>query len=137
MTKEPTLASEGLAPLIEEMNARRTAYRRRRDENDYVKVHPADEQKYAEDGWTSHKTTQTHLWLKRKKSFDRLLEDQVWCLFYKMGYPVLNGPRFRIQYKRNDGSLGTKQIDGLESLERNIVGMGCVMQAIRRTKSGR
>jgi DGQHR domain-containing protein len=28
-----------------------------------------------------------------------------------MGYPVLNGPRFRIHYKRNDSTIGAKQID--------------------------
>jgi Holliday junction resolvase len=111
-TKPRTIvASETLAPIIDEANARRTAYRRRKDENDYVKIHPADEQKYASEKWQPHKATQTHLWLKRRKSFDRLLEDQVWCLFYKMGYPVLNGPRFRIQYKRSDGTTGAKQID--------------------------
>lgn len=131
MAKESTVASEGLAPIIDEVNARRTAYRRRKDENDYVKIHPADEQKYSDDGWKSHKTTQTHLWLKRKKSVDRLLEDQVWCLFYKMGYPVLNGPRFRIQYKRNDGSLGTKQIDVFAKDDETAVVIECKAREVR------
>jgi hypothetical protein len=34
-----TVVSEGLAPLIDEANALRTAYRRRKDENDYVILH--------------------------------------------------------------------------------------------------
>ena len=35
----------------------------------------------------------------------------MWCLLYRMSYDKLNGKRFVIQFDRNDGSRGRKQID--------------------------
>lgn len=105
-------AAAGLGPIIEGTDALRVAYRRRRDEHDYLKIHPADQAKYEQVGWALHKELQSHVWIKRRKSADRILEDRIWCLFYRMGYPVLRGPKFRISYKRQpDGSTGTKQVD--------------------------
>jgi Holliday junction resolvase len=127
----PPAVSDALAPLIEDTNSRRTAYRRRRDDNDYLKVHPADEAKNAQDGWVRHKQTKTHVWLKRRKSVDRRLEDEVWCLFYRMGYPVLNGPRFRIRYKRADGTIGSKQVDVFAKDDETAVIVECKARETR------
>jgi DNA sulfur modification protein DndB len=112
---EKQKSSEGdeplLAPLLEKSEELRTAYRRRRDEFDYQKIHPADGQKYANQGWEPHRQVRSALWIKKKKSPDRLLEDCVWSLFYRMGYPVLSGGSFKIRYRRIDGTIGSKQID--------------------------
>lgn len=69
--------------------------------------------------------------MKRLKRFDRLLEDQVWCLFYRMGYPVLSGPRFRIQYKRSDGSVGTKQVDVFAKDDETAIVVECKARETR------
>lgn len=39
------------------------------------------------------------------------MEDRVWNLLYRMGYDKLNGKRFTIQFDRDDGSRGRKEID--------------------------
>jgi DNA sulfur modification protein DndB len=49
--------------------------------------------------------------VSKPKAHAVLLEDRFWHLCFKMGYPVLSGPRFTIKYLRPDGSLGEKQID--------------------------
>lgn len=131
MAKVEADTPAALTPLIEEPNARRTAYRRRKDEYDYLRIHPADEQKHLKEGWEGHKSTQSHRWLKRRKSVDRLLEDQVWCLFFKMGYPVLNGPRFRISYKRPDGSTGSKQVDVFAKDDETSIVVECKAREVR------
>jgi DNA sulfur modification protein DndB len=100
-----------LAPLLETPEELRAAYRRRRDEFDYQKIHPADEAKYVTQGWEPHRLLQSALWIKKTKTPDRRLEDRVWSLFYRMGYPVLSGGSFRMRYRRPDGSIGNKQVD--------------------------
>jgi DGQHR domain-containing protein len=100
-----------LAPLVQDEAALRAAYRRRLDQYDYVKIHPADEAKYAGLGWESHKRLKSSLRVKKQKSKDKTLEDRLWCLLYSMGYDVLSGDNFKIAYKRADGSIGEKQVD--------------------------
>jgi hypothetical protein len=49
--------------------------------------------------------------MKKSKSPDTRLEDRIWCLFFQMGYPVLSGEKFLIQYKQSDGADGSKRIN--------------------------
>jgi DGQHR domain-containing protein len=121
----------GIGPLVEGIDALRAAYRRRRDEYDYQKIHPADQPKYQESGWILHKELQSHVWVKKSKSADQILEDRLWCLFYRMGYPVLSGPKFRINYKKLDGSSGTKQIDVFAKDDETVVVLACRAREVR------
>lgn len=100
-----------LAPLLTEKSERVAAFTKRRDLYVFDSFHPADLQKYEAEGWELHRESKTRIRMKRPKAHDRLLEDQTWCLFYRMGYPELNGNNFKIQYTREDGSAGSKQID--------------------------
>jgi hypothetical protein len=70
-----------LTPILETPEELRAAYRRRRDEFDYQKIHPADEAKYVVDGWEPHRLLQSALWIKKAKTPDRRLKDRVWSLF--------------------------------------------------------
>jgi DNA sulfur modification protein DndB len=100
----------GFGPLIEgdELKA---AFRRRRDEFEYSKVPHEEEQRYTQQNWTEYKRTQTHVWVKKRKNADSMLADRIWCLFYRMGYLTLNGPKFQIEYKAFDGVAASKRID--------------------------
>jgi len=82
-----------------------------RDQYVYQSIHPADQQKYEDDGWEVYKGGNQKVRMKRLKSHNVFLEDQVWCLFYRMGYPELGGNNFMIRYKRHDGTIGEKKID--------------------------
>jgi hypothetical protein len=53
-----------LTPILETPEELRAAYRRRRDEFDYQKIHPADEAKYVADGWEPHRLLQSALWIR-------------------------------------------------------------------------
>ncbi len=100
-----------LSPLLADPVLMRSDYRRRRDPNDYIKVHPADVDSKLSDGWQLDRSLKTSVWLKKAKPKDRLLEDRVWCLFHRMGYPVLSGKHFKIRFQRRNNSNGEKQVD--------------------------
>lgn len=127
------VASQKLAPLIDG-DALRTAYRRRKDDSDYIKLAPSDEAKYIAQGWESHKKTRSHIWLRRKKSAENSLRDRLWCLFYRMGYPVLNGPKFRIQLKADDGSI-TQAVNVFAKDDETVIITNCYARETRGRRS--
>ena len=100
-----------LDPLLVEKSIRLASYKKRNDHYYYESIHPADLQEYESQEWEIHRESKTRVRMKRQKSHDRLLEDQTWCLFYRMGYPELNGEQFKITFERFDRSIGAKQID--------------------------
>ena len=100
-----------LSPLLEEERLLASEFRKRRSANDYKSVHPADVPCEESKGWIVQRPGKRKTRLKRSKSHDRGLEDRVWCLFYAMGYRVMNGENFKISFTRSDGSVGKKQVD--------------------------
>jgi len=131
--KKPS-TSATLSPLLDG-DELRTAFRRRKDANDYQKVGSDDESDLTKIGWSLHKKMQSHVWLKRPKSSDTMLEDRIWCLFYRMGYPRLSGPKFRIEYRNNDGSTGHKRIDVLAADDETVVVVECRAREARGKRS--
>ena len=63
-------------------------------------------------GWTIVKQYKNgNALMERKKKIGDAFEDEVWSIFYKMGFKVMNASRdFVVSYSENDPSL-TKQID--------------------------
>jgi len=51
--KDPS--QDNLFPLIEDRALLRSTYAKRRDHYVYQSIHPADQQKYEDDGWEVHK----------------------------------------------------------------------------------
>lgn len=120
-----------LSPLLTEKSERVAAYKKRRDAYYYESIHPADLQEYETEGWEIHRESKTRVRMKRLKTHDKLLEDQTWCLFYRMGYPEINGEQFKIQYERVDGSTGTKQIDVFAKDSETVVVVECKSRETR------
>lgn len=127
----PTQISQSLAPMLTSAAERLSAYKIKRDDFIYESIHPADIEKYEATGWEIHKESKTRVRMKRRKTHDRLLEDQVWCLFYRMGYPDLNGTRFKIQYQRQDATTCEKQIDIFAKDDETVVVVECKSRETR------
>ncbi len=106
-----TTTSNFLSPLITEDGAKRSMAGRRRSRFEFKSVHHADVEKEESEGWVIQRVNKTSTRMKRPKPHGRHLEDRTWCLFYSMGYQVLNGDNFNINFEREDGSGGRKQID--------------------------
>lgn len=114
-----------LAPLLETPEKLKSAYRRRRDDDVYQRIHPADEAAYVSSGWSRYRATKRGVWLRKPKSHNSRLEDRVWTLLYRMGYPVMGDAQFKISYRRTDNSTGTKEIDVFAKDAETVVLIEC------------
>jgi DNA sulfur modification protein DndB len=123
-----------LSPLVEDGNLA-GEYRLRRDEFEYTSVHPSKEEEYLSKGWELHVHGQNRVRLRRRKSHDALLEDRMWLLLYRMGYPVLSARNFQVDYKRGDGSRGTKQVDVFAKDDETCLIIECKSCEHRRKRS--
>lgn len=124
-----------LAPLIAEADLPGET-RLRRDEFEYTSVHPSKEDEFIAKGWELHVHGQNRVRLKRRKPHNALLEDKVWLLLRRLGYPVLSGRNFEITYKRADGnSVGTKQIDVFGKDDETCLIIECKSCEQRRKRS--
>ncbi|MCY4611463.1 MAG: hypothetical protein OXC38_07190 [Gammaproteobacteria bacterium] len=124
---KPSIDEEGsnfLSPLVEETKLT-SENRRRRKAYDEKSVHPVDVPEETEKGWDVQRHGKRSTRLKRLKSHDKLLEDRVWCLFYLMGYRVLNDTNFKISFLRADGSRGKKQVDVYAEDQETVLVIEC------------
>jgi DNA sulfur modification protein DndB len=110
-------------------------FRLRRDEYEYVSVHPSKEEEFITKGWELHVHGQNRVRLKRGKLHDVLLEDRMWLLLYRMGFPVISGKNFQIAYKRPDGSSGSKQVDVFAKDDETSLVIECKSCEQRRKRS--
>lgn len=101
----------GLAPLLLDDTSRRKSYRIRRSAFKERKDHIADKDELLASGWEHVRSSKRIVVTRRRKPIGEHLEDRFWSLCHDMGYHVLNGDRFNITFRRQDGSVGKKQID--------------------------
>jgi DNA sulfur modification protein DndB len=113
-----------LEPLLEG-DTLRVAFRRRRDENEYAKIPFDQEDKSTREGWTAHKRTQSHLWMKKQKRPEALLEDRIWCLLYRMGYPRLGGSKYGVPLQSVSNGGDVKRISVLAIDDETAVVVEC------------
>ena len=115
-------ATRFLSPLVDDKKSLVREYRNRKSIFTFKRVHPADVGENEEKGWILDRPGKRVARLKKEKSHDKLLEDRAWCLLYSMGYKTLNGHNFTITFRREDSSIGRKQVDVYaEDLETTFV----------------
>jgi hypothetical protein len=73
--------------------------------------------------------------MKKPKTAETRLEDRIWCLFFQMGYPVLSGEKFTIQYKKADGSVDLKRVDVFAKDDETAIIVECRARETRGRKS--
>jgi len=110
-------------------------YRRRNDPYIYQSVHPADVKGFVAEGWEIHKSGNTRVRLKQRKSHNVWLEDCVWALLRRMRYPQLSGKHFKLEYERPDGTIDSKQIDVFAKDDETVLVVECKSRAARGRKS--
>jgi DNA sulfur modification protein DndB len=123
-----------LEPLLQG-DALRAAFRRRRDENEYAKIPFDKENKFTQEEWTVHKRTQAHLWMKKLKLPEVLLEDRVWCLLYRMGYPRLSGPKFSVPLESGTSGSDAKRISVMAIDDETAIVVECRARQTRGRRS--
>ena len=63
--------------------------------------------------------------MKKQKPQEALLEDRVWCLLYRMGYPRLSGPKFGVVLQDGSGDSGAKRISVMAIDDETAVVVEC------------
>ena len=126
---------DNLFPLIVDRSLLKSTYAKRRDQYIYQSIHPADQIKYEDDGWEVHKGGNKKVRMKRLKPHNIFLEDQVWCLFYRMGYPELGGYNFTIRYEWHNGTIGEKKIDVFAKDDETVIITECKSRESRGRRS--
>ena len=79
-----------LDPLLSTDEELRGALRERRSDYLYESIHPTDQDTYLSRGWELERAGKATTRVRRRKIADKKLEDRVWCLMAKMGYPKDN-----------------------------------------------
>ena len=124
-----------LHPLLLDDAAQAREFRKRRSPYIVKKFHHADEAEAAEAGWEIFKRQKRSVQGRKKKPDSAYLEDRFWCLCSSMGYPVLNGARFKISFNRADHTTGTKQIDVFAKDAETVLVVECKSKEMRGRRS--
>jgi DGQHR domain-containing protein len=124
MKKAKTIPN--LHPLLTDPPSLTKEYTLRINDYDFIAVSPKNEQAYIDDGWSHDRKLKKRIRLKKSKKPDEILENNFWCLLYKMGYPEMNqGRTFKIKYKRKGVEDGEKQIDIFAKDDETVVIAEC------------
>jgi len=85
-----------------------------------------------EDGWAIHNRNLKSVRMKQEKSLDEQLEDELWCIVAKMGFPELSkGRNFTIQTKKE---LNSRQIDVFAKDDETALIIECTQCATPKVK---
>jgi len=120
-----------LSPLLKEKDVIKSEARKKANQYIFKTVHKADLDDEIAKGWEISKENKKSARIKKRKSHDVFLEDRVWCLFQKMGYPEINGDKFNVSFTRADGSTGKKQIDAFGCDDETAIVVECKSKEIR------
>ncbi len=126
-TAKPSL----IGPLLVTKPLRQLEYAKRRDAFVVKSVHPADVPALEAVGWTVQRQGTKKVRVKKLKTAFSALEDQVWCLFYRMGYPELGGTGFKMRFERSIGSIGEKQVDCFAKDDETVIVVECKVRDTR------
>lgn len=98
--------------MLHEEDALKTKFKAKNAQFDTKKVLHAEVEIYENQGWFAGTPLKTKTPISKRKEYSRQFEDDVWCMFYKLGFRILNSDeKLRVQWGNNPGE--DKQIDVL------------------------
>jgi DNA sulfur modification protein DndB len=110
---------------------RKACYLKRRDSYDHCSVFSAELARCEQEGWEVERAGKIKIRMRRPKAHDVALQDQTWCLFYRMGYPVQNTPQFKLKFFTNDGVAAEREIDVFAKDDETVVVAECKSKETR------
>lgn len=124
--------SEGL--ITDPLELKRE-YRTRNSKVNKLKVPHSSVVDYEQKGWRTSRELKRDTWLERDKKHQDMLEDEYWCLLFRMGYTELNERNFKIPFERTDGTIDRKQIDVYAKDNETVLVVECKSAAKRSRRS--
>lgn len=98
--------------MLHEEDALKTKFKAKNTQFDTKKVLHAEVETYENQGWIAGVPMKTKTPISKRKDHSRQFEDDIWCMFYNLGFRILNSDeKLRIQWGNNPGE--DKQIDVL------------------------
>lgn len=98
--------------MLHEEDALKTKFKAKNTQFDTKKVLHAEVETYENQGWIAGVPMKTKTPISKRKDHSRQFEDDIWCMFYNLGFRILNSDeKLRIQWGDNPGE--DKQIDVL------------------------
>ena len=128
---DPKSVELTLNPLLIDQESIAKAHRLRKPKTVSRTFHIADAAEAEANGWTIVKKKKRTVTAQKPKAVGPLLEDRFWCFCADMGYPILNGSQFKITFKREDGSVGSKQIDVFAKDSETVLVVECKARQVR------
>lgn len=110
-------ANEPLQDVFASPDLRSLAVRKRRDYDERT-IAKSDLPKAESEGWILQRENKNSYRVRRPKPKDRILEDRVWCLLYKMGFTHLSGASgatLSLQPKRDDSPKNQIDVVALDN----------------------
>ncbi len=98
------------AHMLHEEAALKMKFKARKTQFDTMKVLHSEVEKYVNEGWIADEPMKTKTPISKRKECGRQFEDDLWCMFYNLGFRNLNtDDNLHIQWGDNDGE--DKQVD--------------------------
>lgn len=98
--------------MLHEKDALKTKFKAKNTQFDTKKVLHAEVETYENQGWIAGPPLKTKTPISKRKEHSRQFEDDIWCMFYNLGFRILNSDeKLRVQWGDNPGE--DKQIDVL------------------------
>ena len=120
--------------MLHEEDALKLKYKAKSAQFDTMKVLHSEVESYEKKGWIAGMPMKTKTPISRRKSHDRQFEDDVWCMFYNLGFRILNSDeKLRVQWGDKPGE--DKQIDVLAVGEDAIFVVECKSAEKSKTQS--
>lgn len=124
-----------LSPLVTEKKALRAMFGRKKEPYIFESVENQSLEDYQEKEWLIHKQGLRRTRLKKAKALQGLLEDQVWCLFFRLGYGTLSAENFKIQIEDFNRHKIQKEVSVFAKDDETVIIAICRSRETRGRKS--
>ncbi|MDB4918466.1 DGQHR domain-containing protein [Mucilaginibacter sp.] len=98
--------------------------RKRQDEYEKISINPDQLTKYVDLRWEVDKEYKTRIRIRKQKNIEISFEDNIWTLFAKLGFSLLNKDR-RLSIPYNDNFTAGQQVDVLAIDDESILIVEC------------
>lgn len=96
--------------MLHEEDALKLKYKAKHSQFDTKKVLHSEVESYENQGWSAGVPMKTKTPISRPKEHSRQFEDDIWCMFYNLGFRILNADNnLVVQWGNNEGEK--KQLD--------------------------
>lgn len=124
-----------LAPLLVDKTVLKATFGRKKESCEFQTIDNEMLPILQEEGWEIHKEGVRRTRIKKLKEPHAQLEDQVWCLLYRLGYPELSANDFQIQYVNGDGGNSKKSLTVFAKDDETVIVAICRSREIRGKKT--